>query len=376
MRVLMTGGGTGGHVNPALAIAATIKQNDPEADIAFVGTKHGIENKLVTAAGYPLYHVEIQGLRRSFSVSNLKTLYLTVESVFKAKKLVREFKPDIVIGTGGYVCYPVMKAASSMGIPTALHESNAVPGVAVRMLAPCVDRIYLNFEETAKCLTKFADKLLRVGNPLLSEFHPTDAKEAKRRLSLPAGTKNVLLTYGGSMGAEKVNDAVLELMSEYTAHHPETCHIHATGSIEYEAAGTKFREMGLDRLGNIDFREYIYNMPEVMAAADLIICRAGAMTVSELAMSGKAAIFIPSPNVTNNHQYKNAKVLADAEAAELIEECSLDSGALCGMVAKLLSPAGEEKRREMGKRISKFAVRDANKLIYKDILKLIGTGEK
>ena len=376
MRVLMTGGGTGGHVNPALAIAATIKQNDPEADIAFVGTKHGIENKLVTAAGYPLYHVEIQGLRRSFSVSNLKTLYLTVESVFKAKKLVREFKPDIVIGTGGYVCYPVMKAASSMGIPTALHESNAVPGVAVRMLAPCVDRIYLNFEETAKCLTKFADKLLRVGNPLLSEFHPTDAKEAKRRLSLPAGTKNVLLTYGGSMGAEKVNDAVLELMSEYTAHHPETCHIHATGSIEYEAVGTKFREMGLDRLGNIDFREYIYNMPEVMAAADLIICRAGAMTVSELAMSGKAAIFIPSPNVTNNHQYKNAKVLADAEAAELIEECSLDSGALCGMVAKLLSPAGEEKRREMGKRISKFAVRDANKLIYKDILKLIGTGEK
>lgn len=371
MRVLMTGGGTGGHVNPALAIAATIKQNDPDAEIAFVGTKRGIENKLVTAAGYKLYHVEIQGLRRSLSPSNLKTLYLTVSSVFKAKKLVREFKPDIVIGTGGYVCYPVMKAASSMGIPTALHESNAVPGVAVRMLASSADRIFLNFEETAKFLTKFEDKLLRVGNPLLSEFRPTDSAAAKRKLDLPEGTKNVLLTYGGSMGAERVNDAVLELMRDYTASHPETYHIHATGAIEYEAATKKFAEMGLDRLPNIDLREYIYNMPDVMAAADLIICRAGAMTVSELAMSEKAAIFIPSPNVTNNHQYKNAKVLADAEAAELIEECSLDSGALTGMAAKLLSQDGESKRKDMESRISAFAVTDANKLIYKDILSLI-----
>lgn len=376
MRVLMTGGGTGGHVNPALAIAATIKQNDPGSEIAFVGTKRGIENKLVTAAGYKLYHVEIQGLRRSLSLSNLKTLYLTVESVFKAKKLVREFKPDIVIGTGGYVCYPVMKAAASLGIPTALHESNAVPGVAVRMLAPFADRIFLNFEETAKFLTKFESKLLRVGNPLLSEFRPTDPAEAKRKLDLPAGTKNVLLTYGGSMGAEKVNDAVLELMRDYTAKHPETYHIHATGAIEFEAATMKFNEMGLSDLSNIDFREYIYNMPDVMAAADLIICRAGAMTVSELAMSQKAAIFIPSPNVTNNHQYKNAKVLADAEAAELIEECSLDSGALTGMVTKLLSPEGEPKRSDMQNRISDFAVTDANKLIYKDILTLIDAKKK
>ena len=368
----MTGGGTGGHVNPALAIANSIKQNCPGSEIAFVGTPHGIENKLVPSAGYKLYHVDIRGLKRSLSLSNIKTAFMTVESVVKAKKLVREFKPDIVIGTGGYVCFPVVRAAAEMHIPTALHESNAVPGVAVKMLAGAVDRIWLNFEETGKYLTKYEKKLMRVGNPLLSAFTPRDPAEAKAKLDLPEGTQTVLLTYGGSMGAERVNEAVLELMNDYTKYHPETYHIHATGSIEYEIATGQFREMGLDKYRNIDLREYIYNMPDVMAAADLIICRAGAMTVSELAMSKKAAIFIPSPNVTNNHQYKNAKVLADADAAEIIEECSLDSGALTGMVMKMLSPAYAAKRVEMGENIEKFAVRDANKLIYNDILELIG----
>ena len=152
MRVLMTGGGTGGHVNPALAIADTIRQNDPTSETAYVGTHHGIESKLVPAAGYPLCFVEIQGIRRSFSLSNLKTAYLTLTSPHKAKKILREFQPDLVVGTGGYVSWPVVRAAAQMGIPTALHESNAVPGVAVRMLASKVDRIYLNFEETGAAL--------------------------------------------------------------------------------------------------------------------------------------------------------------------------------------------------------------------------------
>ena len=370
MRVLMTGGGTGGHVNPALAIAQTIMQNEPDSEIAFVGTPRGIENKLVPKAGYKLYHVDIQGLKRSLSLDNIKTLYLTLRSVGRAKKLVREFKPDIVIGTGGYVCYPVVKAAASLGVPTALHESNAVAGVAVKMLAKDVDRIFLNFEETASSLPGLEDKLMRVGNPLLGSFRDTSAAEAKKKLELPEGTKTVLLSYGGSMGAERLNEAVLEVMREYTASHPETYHIHATGSIEWEAASAKFAEAGLDRYPNIDMREYIYNMPELMAAADLIICRAGAMTVSELAMSKKAAIFIPSPNVTNNHQYKNAKVLCDAEAAEMLEESALDSGALVGMVSKLLSPQSDERRAAMGEAISAFAVRDANKRIYKEVKRL------
>lgn len=372
MRVLMTGGGTGGHVNPALAIAQTIKQNESDSVIAFVGTHHGIENKLVPKAGYELYHVDIQGLKRSLSLDNIKTLFMTVDSVRKAKKLVKEFKPDIVIGTGGYVCYPVVKAASMMHIPTALHESNAVAGVAVKMLAGSVDRIFLNFEETAASLSRYSDKLMRVGNPLLGTFRKQDRNEARARLELPSGTNRILLSYGGSMGAERVNEAVLEVMAEYTAKHPEVWHVHATGSIEWEIASAKFREMGLDKYKNIDLREYIYNMPDLMAAADLIICRAGAMTISELAMSEKAAIFIPSPNVTNNHQYKNAKVLCDAEAAEMLEENALDSGALCGMVQKLLSSEQDGRRREMEERIGAFAVPDANKLIYKEIKRLAG----
>lgn len=373
MRVLMTGGGTGGHVNPALAIAKTIQTNDPQAVIAYVGTKKGIENKLVPKAGYPLYYVEIQGIRRSLSPANLKTAYLALTAPRKARSIIEEFKPDIVIGTGGYVCWPVVKAAADMGIPTALHESNAIAGVAVKMLQKSVDRIYLNFEKTAETLSCDPAKIMKVGNPIMGEFTSVSKEEARRRMGLPEKYKYVLLSYGGSMGAEKVNDAVLAVMRDFTAKHPEVYHIHATGSIELELCTSQFKEMGLDRCENISLNEYIYDMPVRMAAADLTINRAGAMTVSELAMTGKAAVFIPSPNVAENHQYKNARVLYDAGAAALFEEKELNDGAkpLVAEVERLLSPEGEAVRAEMSEKIRQFAVPDANKLIYNDILKLI-----
>ncbi len=378
MRVLMTGGGTGGHVNPALAIANTIKTNDPNAVIAYVGTKKGIENKLVPKAGYPLYHVEIQGIRRSLSPSNLKTAYLALTSPRKAKAIIEEFKPDIVIGTGGYVSWPVIKAAADMGIPTALHESNAIAGVAVKMLQKSVDRIYLNFEKTAETLSCDPAKIMKVGNPIMGEFTSISKDEARQRMGLSDKYKYVLLSYGGSMGAEKVNDAVLAVMREFTAKHPEVYHIHATGSIELELCTSQFKKMGLDRCENISLNEYIYDMPVRMAAADLTINRAGAMTVSELAMTGKAAVFIPSPNVAENHQYKNARVLYDAGAAALFEEKELADGAekLIAEVERLLSPEGDKIRCEMGEKIRQFAVADANKLIYNDILKLIKNKKK
>ncbi len=373
MRVLMTGGGTGGHVNPALAIANTIKMNDPDAVIAYVGTKKGIENKLVPKAGYPLYYVEIQGIRRSLSPANLKTAFLALTAPHKAKAIIEEFKPDIVIGTGGYVCWPVVKAAADMGIPTALHESNAIAGVAVKMLQKSVDRIYLNFEKTAETLSCDPAKIMQVGNPIMGEFTALSKEEARRRMGLSDKYKYVLLSYGGSMGAEKVNDAVLAVMREFTAKHPEVYHIHATGSIELELCTSQFKEMGLDRCENISLNEYIYDMPVRMAAADLTINRAGAMTVSELALTGKAAVFIPSPNVAENHQYKNARVLYDAGAAALYEEKDLADGAkpLIAEVERLLSPEGDAVRAEMSEKIRQFAVKDANKLIYNDILKLL-----
>ena len=378
MRVLITGGGTGGHVNPALAIANTIKQNDPDAVIAYVGTKRGIENKLVPKAGYPMYYVDVKGIKRSLSPSNIKAAYLALTSPIKAKKIIREFKPDIVVGTGGYVSWPVVKAASQMGIPTALHESNAIAGVAVKMLQKSVDRIYLNFEKTGESLSCDRAKLMKVGNPILGGFSSMTREEARKKLGIPDKYKYVILSYAGSMGAEKVNDAVLCLMREFTAKHPEVYHIHATGSIELELCTSQFKEMGLDKCENIELCEYIYDMPVRMAAADITINRAGAMTISELAATGKCSIFIPSPNVAENHQYKNAKVLSDAGAAALFEEKELTDGAkpLIEEVEKLLSDGGEKLRAERSEKIRQFAVSDANKLIYNDLVKLAQSGKK
>lgn len=378
MRVLITGGGTGGHVNPALAIANTIKQNDPDAVIAYVGTKRGIENKLVPKAGYPMYYVDVKGIKRSLSPSNIKAAYLALTSPIKAKKIIREFKPDIVVGTGGYVSWPVVKAASQMGIPTALHESNAIAGVAVKMLQKSVDRIYLNFEKTGESLSCDRAKLMKVGNPILGGFSSMTREEARKKLGIPDKYKYVILSYAGSMGAEKVNDAVLCLMREFTAKHPEVYHIHATGSIELELCTSQFKEMGLDKCENIELCEYIYDMPVRMAAADITINRAGAMTISELAATGKCSIFIPSPNVAENHQYKNAKVISDAGAAALFEEKELTDGAkpLIEEVEKLLSDEGDELRAERSEKIRQFAVSDANKLIYNDLVKLAQSGKK
>lgn len=370
MKIVLTGGGTGGHVNPAIAIADTVKKHEPSSEITFVGTPRGIENKLCADAGYPVYHVDIQGLKRKLALSNIKTLYLTLTSPIKARKLLRTLCPDIVVGTGGYVCWPMIKAASEMGIPTALHESNAVPGAAVKMLAPLVDRVYINFEETAE---SFGDrsKLYRVGNPLRSGFAEMSRDEGRRRAGIPDKYRYVVLSFGGSLGAERVNEAVLDMMRDFTAKHSDVYHIHATGSIEKEAAAKGAEARGLTGAENIRISEYIYNMPELMAAADLVICRAGAITVSELAMSGKPVIFIPSPNVTNNHQFKNAAVLRDAGAAELIEESGLDARPLAEVAEKLLSAEGDEIRAKMVRNIEKFAVRNAGELIYGDMKRLI-----
>ncbi len=369
MRALVTGGGTGGHVNPAIAIANSIRDNIPGSEIAFVGTKRGIENKLVPKEGYPLYHIEIQGIRRSLSPSNIKTLWLAFTSVYKAEKLIREFRPDLVVGTGGYVSWPVVRAASKLHIPCALHESNAVPGFAVRMLEKYVDRLYVNFEETIHEL-KYPEKALRVGNPLRKGFMQYDRETARRTLGLEGKYRYFILSCGGSMGAEPVNNAALDLMERYAAKHPEVLYVHATGSLEYETARKQFEARGLDRYENIRLLEYIYDMPVRMAAADLVINRAGAMTISELAMSGKPCILIPSPYVTNNHQYRNARVLADAGAAVLIEEKDITETTLADEVGALL--ADPARLASMSEKIRVFAVEDASDRLFRELVNLAG----
>ncbi len=369
MRVLMTGGGTSGHVNPAIAIAEAIKLNFPDSEIAFVGTPRGIENKTVPAAGYKLYHVDVRGIKRSLSPANIRAAYLALTSPYRAKKLIREFKPDIVIGTGGYVSWPVCKAATMMGVPCMLHEANAYPGVAVRMLAGSVDKVLLNFEKSAEYLKCPKEKLVTVGNPLRNGFSPpADIKEAKKAIGAE-GYEKMILSYGGSLGAKYVNEAVLYMMREYTKAHPEILHVHAVGAAGYEEAKRIYDEYGLTDAENIRLCEYIYDMPAQMAAADLLICRAGAMTISEVAMMEKPTVFIPSPNVTENHQYKNARVLEEKGAAMIIEEKDLDGERLIKVASELLS--NDEARVEMGRKAGEFAVTDAKKLIIEEIRKLV-----
>lgn len=312
-------------------------------------------------------YVEIQGIRRSLSPSNLKTAYLAAVSPYRAKKILKDFQPDIAIGTGGYVCWPVLRAASMLGIPSAVHESNAVPGVATKMLAKYVDRIWLNFAETGEEL-KQKDKLLRVGNPLRGGFSALSYEEARAQLGIRPD-EFFILSYGGSLGAEQVNHAVLRLMKEYSAVTPGVRHLHATGSIEHDDCLAEFRSLGLKETDAVRLTEYIYDMPVQMAAADVVISRSGAMTVSELSMKGKTSILIPSPNVTNQHQLKNAKVLADAGAAVLLEEKDLLDRPLSGIVRELKEDPS--RRASMGKAVRAFAIADANERILDDIEALV-----
>lgn len=368
MRVLMSGGGTAGHINPAIAIANIIKKNQPDAEIAFVGTKRGKESVLVPKEGYKLYHIQIQGIRRSLSPSNLKTAYLALKSFGDCKRIIREFKPDIVVGTGGYACWPVVRAAASLKIPTVLHESNAVPGFAIKMLEKKADKIFVNFEETIAAL-KCPEKAVRVGNPLRGGFSTLSKEEARRAQGMEGKYNTFILSLGGSLGAERINLEVLEMMKEYTAKNPDILHVHATGSLEYEDTKRMYADAGLDKYPNLQLLEYIYDMPEKMAAADIVINRAGAMTLSEIAMLGKASVLIPSPNVTNNHQYKNAHVLEKAGAAVLIEEKDLEGGALTKAVRELCE--NESKRTEMENKVRDFAVSDAADIIYEYIIKTV-----
>lgn len=373
MRVLMSGGGTAGHVNPALEIAAKIKKENPDAVIEYVGTERGLETKLVPEKGIPLHFVHVEGIKRKLTPSNIKAVVHAVTSVFEAKKLIRSFLPDIVIGTGGYVCWPVLKAASSMGIPTLVHESNAIPGLTTRMVSGRVDRVLLNFRESAKYLDVGEEKTLFVGNPVKSEMFELTAEECRKKLGIPDEQKMVL-SFGGSLGARRFNQTVFEMIT-YGLVPPDCLLIHATGAGYWDNAKLTFLEKGFQEIsdgvikkGNTEIRRYIYNMPELMASSNIVICRAGAMTVSEIAAMGKTAIFIPSPNVTDNQQYRNASVLKRAGAAELIEEKDLSAKGLSELMCSYLYD--KNKSLEISEKVKAFAEPACLDKIYSEIVRL------
>ncbi len=373
MRVLLTGGGTSGHVNPALAIADIIKKKDPSAVFAYVGTEKGIEKRLVEKEGYTFYPIKIQGVSRKFSLSNVKTAYLVMTAPAKCKKIIKEFNPDIVIGTGGYVCWAPLKAAAEMGIPTVVHESNSVPGLAVKRLESKIDLLLTNFKSTAKGLIN-PEKAVNVGNPIRFSFGDMTKEQARQKLGIPDSVKFVILSFGGSLGAPKINEAAIDVMRKFSLEHEDVMHFHSGGKNCYSGAMQLFAGYGLEKNPRLDIREYIYDMSVYMTAADLIICRAGAMTITELSMMRKAAILIPSPHVTDNHQYKNAAILAKAGAAVLVEESELDCERINQEVERIYSD--EALRNTMSEAVAAFASPDVDERIYEEICKLLRNKSK
>ena len=344
MRVLIAAGGTAGHINPALAIAGALKKADPTAEIHFAGRKEGMEYRLVTQAGYPFHHIEITGFQRKLSLHNIKrniiTLWNLALSGPKAKAMMKEVKPDLVIGCGGYVSGPVVRCAAKMGIHTALHEQNAFPGVTNKLLAPDVDIVFAAVPAAVEKLGA-PDKTLVVGNPVRPEVFVQAANREAIRVQLGAGDRTVILSFGGSLGARRVNEVVADLCAWEQHEHKPVLHLHATGSRGVKLFEDLEAKNHFAPGANLVVKEYIDNMPDLLAAADLVISRSGALTLAELEAMGRASILIPSPNVAENHQYYNALELQNAGAAIVIEEKDLTGVKLIETVHALLAEPGK-----------------------------------
>lgn len=364
MRAVFSGGGTAGHINPALSIAKKMIKEEPNSEILFVGTPRGMENRLVEKEGFPIRHVEVQGFRRKLSAENIKAAYLAITSVGKAKKILKSFRPDVVIGTGGYVSWPVLRAAAKLGIPTLIHEQNAFPGLTTRKLSAFVDRVCISYEKSKEYFSCKKEKIVVSGNPINPEMETVSRSKARSELGISAP---FVLSYGGSLGASAINETVFEMAKSYSCKKP-IFHTHAFGVREYEAYLEKEKKERICRFGNVKFSDYIYDMPKQMAAADLVISRSGAITLSELSFLGKPAILIPSPNVTDNHQYKNALVYQEAGAAVLIEEKDLNPEGLIRAVSGILS--SEETMRKMSENMKKLAKENATGIIWNEIKRI------
>lgn len=356
-RILFATGGTGGHINPALAVAGYIRKNVKDVEILFVGTAEKMEAKLVPAAGFDFKTIDITGFQRSLSLNNIKRNLGTVSKLLRAssqaKKIILEFKPDVVIGFGGYVSGPVLRMAAKLGIPTAIHEQNAYPGVTNKALAKKADAVMLTVQAAEKYL-KPKNPCILTGLPVRGEIVEADRDFARAKLNLDE--RPMVLSMGGSLGARAINDAVVELIANKA--NDGDCYFHHAYGQYGKWVPEKLHEKGVqfEELPNITVREYINDMDVCLAAADLVICRAGASSLSEFEAVGKASILIPSPNVAENHQFHNAMALVNNGAAVIIEEKDLTGEKLTQEVNRLLSD--REALRALGENAKKMAIPD------------------
>lgn len=372
MRVLIAAGGTAGHINPALAIAGALKAADPAAEIHFAGRKEGMEYGLVTKAGYPFHHIEINGFQRKPTLKNVGrnvvALYHLALSGPRTAAILKEVRPDLVIGCGGYVSGPVVRAAAKKGIKTAIHEQNAFPGVTNKLLAPDVDIVFAAVPAAVEKLGA-PEKTQVVGNPVRPEVFEKAGERDAIRAQLGAGDRTVILSFGGSLGARRVNEVVADLCAWEQKEHKPVLHIHATGQYGVELVQNLEKEKGFAPGESLVVKEYINNMPELLAAADLVISRAGALTLAELEAVGRASVLIPSPNVAENHQYYNALELQKAGAAVVIEEKNLTGDGLVKTVEELLTTPG--KLAEMGANAKTLGNPHSLDMITEKLLELV-----
>ena len=319
MRVIIAAAQTGGHINPGIAIANKIKKENKNAKIMFIGTTRGLENDLVPRAGFELKTIEAHGINRKISIENIRNMFKTLKGFGEAKKIIKEFNPDVVIGTGGFICGPVLYAAIKLKLPTILHESNAFPGIATKVLSGKVNTILLGFQDAKKRLTK-AKNIVVTGTPTKIKKVKI-AEESKEKMIKELGLdKNlpIVLVFGGSQGAKSINITLIDIIKNKVNTNYQI--VWASGPKQYNVIRDNLKELkvNIDRIKNVKIIPYIYNMEEMMNLADIIISRSGAMTITEVAITGKPAIFIPFPFATENHQEYNAKVLENVGAAKII----------------------------------------------------------
>ena len=371
MKAIIAAAGTGGHINPALAIANKIKQEEPNSEIIFVGTDRGLENDLIPRAGYDLKRIEAYGFNRKISLDNVKKMYKTFKSIGQAKKIIQDFKPDIMIGTGGYICLPVALAASKLNVPIVLHESNAFPGVAIKMLSKKASAILVGFEDAKKRI-KNAENVVVVGNPSkVKEISFTNSQKEKilKEIGLTDIEKPIVLVFGGSQGAQKINESFINIISKKVNEKYQI--IWATGPNQYEIIKTKLQNLNIniDNIPNVKILPYIYNMEEVMNCVDLVVSRSGAMTITEISIVGKPSIFIPFPYATENHQEYNAKVLEKVGAAKIILDADLDFNILNSTINEIISD--KEKMCRMSENAHAVEIKNVDDKIYVELRRIM-----
>ena len=367
MRVIIAAAGTGGHINPGIAIANKIKEKQPNSDIIFIGTNRGLENDLVPRAGYKLRKIEAYGLSSKININNLKNIYRTWKSKADVKEIIQSFKPDVVIGTGGYICGPVITAAISQKVPTILHESNAFPGKSVRFLSSKVDKVLVSFEDAKKRLMS-AKKIVLTGTPTKIRKKEVNKKEILKNLGLDE-TLPTVLVFGGSQGASSINEAIIHMILNHMNEKYQL--VWATGPKQFDSIKLTLEanKMSMKHVYHAEVSPYIYNMEEMMNVADLIVCRSGAMTITEISIVEKPAIFIPFPYAAENHQEYNARVLEKLGAAKIILNKNLTAESLHQTIEEMIRD--RDKMKMMGQLGKKVAIENVEDRIYHEIMDVI-----